>query len=350
MSATAPVANEATYYEMFNAPLARIVPERARRILDVGCGSGVLGAFLKAQRPGREVWGLEYVPEAAKRAEERLDRVVVGDVSDPVVVGKLEGTFDCVVFGDVLEHLVQPAAVLASLRPCLAPDGEVVVCVPNVGHWSVVADLLAGRFTYTDAGLLDRTHLRFFTPESFRQLLGSAGFEVLEETANRTDNGPVVDVLCTAAAALGLDAEAARDVASTYQRLYRARARAVSTTSFVAAPDWEDAPALRDALAAYLGAFAPDDPVSLVLGVDADGPLGLEAATDVVVGLLVDLGHDPAAVADLVVGPFRGDPAAVAPAGAVWVPVGRGLPRPGVHSLPAGAGASAFRRAAGLAR
>jgi 2-polyprenyl-3-methyl-5-hydroxy-6-metoxy-1,4-benzoquinol methylase len=142
------------------------VPSRAKRILDVGCARGRLGHELKLQDPTRYVVGVEQDPDAAKAAGERLDDVFVLDVqvdTPPIEPGSL----DCLLLGDVLEHLVDPEEVLRRYRGLLRDDGLVLVSVPNIQHFSVIKNLLRGDFMYQPSGLLDGTHLRFFTYMSF---------------------------------------------------------------------------------------------------------------------------------------------------------------------------------------
>jgi len=159
-----------------------LIPASAKSVIDVGCASGVLGAALKRQRPGIQVRGVEISPEAASRAREVLDDVHCGSAES-----SLPGSWprpDCVVFADVLEHLPDPWSVLRRYHEIIEPGGTVVVSVPNVGHRSVVKGILCGRFEYVDAGILDRTHLRFFTRASAVALVEKAGFRVEEVHCN----------------------------------------------------------------------------------------------------------------------------------------------------------------------
>ncbi len=154
------------------------VPQRTRRLLDIGCGSGAFAAGLKRERAELEVWGIEYDPEAAARAAEVLDRVLAGDALE-IVPGLPAGSFDCICCNDVLEHLVEPEKLLAAVRPLLAPDGVIVASLPNVRYFSNVVDLaLRGRWEYTDEGICDRTHLRFFTRGSMLGMFRRAGYRV----------------------------------------------------------------------------------------------------------------------------------------------------------------------------
>ncbi len=160
--------------------LARAVSADARRLLEVGCGEGRLGALLKALVPGRQVFGIEREPAAASGG--CLDAVFEIDVEreDPPLEA---GSLDVLLYGDVLEHLADPLAVLRRHRRLLRPGGLVLASVPNVQHYSVAAALLRGDFQYERAGLLDATHLRFFTWSTFFKLLLDTGFqpEIVDE-------------------------------------------------------------------------------------------------------------------------------------------------------------------------
>ena len=125
---------------------------------------------------GRRVDGAEIDPEAARQAEQICETVWVGDL-EHLDVDEL-GTYQVILFGDTLEHLADPAALLRRLRPKLEPGGALVVSIPNVANWTMRLRLLAGRFDYTDRGILDRTHLRFFTKRTALHLVRSSGFEI----------------------------------------------------------------------------------------------------------------------------------------------------------------------------
>jgi SAM-dependent methyltransferase len=156
--------------------LSRLAEGRGRRALDVGAADGFLAERLTAQ--GWSVTALERDPELAARAHGRCKEVVVADLESALPL--LHGPYEAIVYGDVLEHLSDPAAVLRALDRTLAPGGTVIVSVPNVAHLWVRLSLLAGRFDYADRGILDRTHLRFFTRRTLLELLRSAGLRVVE--------------------------------------------------------------------------------------------------------------------------------------------------------------------------
>ena len=145
------------------------------RVLDVGCSSGYLARPL-AER-GNTIVGLELDPEAARAAEEFCELVLVGDV-ETMDLPLEPGSFDVVLGGDVIEHLRDPAAALARLRPLLRPGGRVVLSTPNVANWAIRLSLLSGRWRYTDRGILDRSHTHLFTRATLAETLERAGYRV----------------------------------------------------------------------------------------------------------------------------------------------------------------------------
>ena len=164
------------YHEHVRPDLLALVPTSARRVLDVGCGAGRLGEALK-DRQQAEVVGIECCAEAARRAGGRLDRVITGDVERLDTTLGLDA-FDCIVCGDVIEHLHAPEMFLERAREWLKPGGVLIASLPNVRHVSVVASLLMGDWTYEPAGLLDETHLSFFTRSDLLELFARSGYEV----------------------------------------------------------------------------------------------------------------------------------------------------------------------------
>ncbi|MGC2486254.1 MAG: class I SAM-dependent methyltransferase [Acidimicrobiales bacterium] len=150
-----------------------------KRVLETGCASGHMSALLKAQ--GCTVVGMELDASVVEPAREWLESVVIGDLEDPTLWSQLDGDlFDAILFGDVLEHLRDPLPALREAATHLAPSGVVVISVPNIAHADVKAALIKGVFPYSDSGLLDRTHISFFTKDSLVELVREAGLAVVE--------------------------------------------------------------------------------------------------------------------------------------------------------------------------
>lgn len=165
-------------YENPRPEVAELVPRGARRILDLGCSSGALGAALKARQPA-EVTGVERDPGYARDAARRLDRVIEGDLERLDLAAEAAGPFDCVIAADVLEHLRDPWTVLRAAAALLAPGGTTVVSLPNVRYWETLVTLLVrGTWPRRDQGIFDRDHLRWFTLSDARELLEQAGLRV----------------------------------------------------------------------------------------------------------------------------------------------------------------------------
>lgn len=165
------------YYDNERPEIFRLVEESARVILDVGCGTGRLGANLRQAVPGRKVFGIEHNNRIAAEAEKLLDGVLVGDLQTMSIHFDPE-VFDCIIFADILEHLVDPAAVLRKLKPHLKPEGKVICSIPNMRHYTAILRLLCRGWEYDDWGLFDRTHLRFFSLRTMKKILADQGFQI----------------------------------------------------------------------------------------------------------------------------------------------------------------------------
>ena len=152
--------------------------EPGARVLDLGCATGRQARLMRDR--GCTVVGVERDPDAAQQAGAWCERVIVCDLDVADLVAEVgSDRFDVIAAGDILEHLRDPAQLLRSSLGLLRPGGRVVASVPNVAHGSVRLALLTGTFSYEETGILDRTHLRFFTLESISALFESAGLEVV---------------------------------------------------------------------------------------------------------------------------------------------------------------------------
>jgi len=150
---------------------------QGRRILEFGCATGFLSRHLVER--GCKVTGVEIDAEAAEKARQWCERVLVADLNRQDWADGLTRDYDTILFGDVLEHLVDPEGVLRKASELLAPNGRVIICLPNIAHWTIRASLLMGKFEYTSTGILDVTHLRFFTPKTARKLIEDSGYQVV---------------------------------------------------------------------------------------------------------------------------------------------------------------------------
>jgi 2-polyprenyl-3-methyl-5-hydroxy-6-metoxy-1,4-benzoquinol methylase len=174
-------AVDGSYYEGGRPEMLEFVPQTARRILEVGCAEGNFAKQLK-ERNQAELWGVELVEAAAAKARPKLDRVLVGSF-DEVSEQLLPGYFDAIIFNDVLEHLMWPETALEKCKSLLNETGVIVASIPNVRHFSNLKELLLRKdWEYKDCGILDRTHLRFFTEKSIRTMFVRAGYTILRFT------------------------------------------------------------------------------------------------------------------------------------------------------------------------
>lgn len=175
MNTTAYQAKPTTYFSASRREMLPFVPEGVKRILEVGCSEGEFAANIKAERQVH-VTGIEPFAAAARVANTRLDRVLAVDIDTAILA--LQGEyFDCVIVNDVLEHLLDPWETLVAIRKLLSPHGVAVASIPNVRYFPVLRALaLNGRWDYADYGVLDRTHLRFFTQASIREMFETSGY------------------------------------------------------------------------------------------------------------------------------------------------------------------------------
>jgi 2-polyprenyl-3-methyl-5-hydroxy-6-metoxy-1,4-benzoquinol methylase len=168
--------NVGPYFRVVRSEMLEFVPPNATAILDVGCADGTFGSLLKKQRHV-EVWGIEPNQSAANSAAQKLDRVICDAFDRSLALPA--GKFDCIIFNDVLEHMLDPASALSLARALLGSGGCVVASIPNIRHFPTVWKLvICGEWEYKEFGILDETHLRFFTRLSIIRLFQEAGFTI----------------------------------------------------------------------------------------------------------------------------------------------------------------------------
>jgi SAM-dependent methyltransferase len=168
-------------HEHHNPDLLRFIPANAQRIIEIGCSSGALAREFKKIVPACDYLGVEIDPAYAALARRYCDSTLVLDIEQADDdFWQSQAARDCWVFGDVLEHLKDPWAALRKIRAVIPAHGVVVVCVPNVQHWSIQARLAIGSFDYQAEGLMDKTHLRWFTRTTLIKMFDEAGFKVTD--------------------------------------------------------------------------------------------------------------------------------------------------------------------------
>ncbi len=176
------------YYLSVRDDLIPFIPPQAKRILEVGCAGGMTGKALK-ERGFEEIVGIEMNEEVAKSGKCYYDKLIIGDVEEVSLPFEKE-YFDCILYGDVLEHLVDPWQVLKKHHAFLKKGGMIICSIPNIRHYRIIKKLLfGGKWEYRGDGIMDKNHLRFFTLDSIRGMLTEAGFEI-KDIVKRLSGAP----------------------------------------------------------------------------------------------------------------------------------------------------------------
>lgn len=164
-----------------NPDILKIMPRNLKRVVEVGCSSGALAHAYVTDNPETVYTGIEIESAFGEIAKEYCNEIFLGNIEnfDEEKFLKLFPS-DCWIFGDTLEHLYDPWALLRRIKPHLSQDGKIIACIPNAQHWSIQASLNAGLFTYQDQGLMDRTHIRWFTRTTIFELFESTGYRIVE--------------------------------------------------------------------------------------------------------------------------------------------------------------------------
>ncbi len=176
---------DGSYFGLVRRDVVDLVPRGTKRLLDVGCGTGDTALYAKRRLDIQEVVGIEYFQHAAKIAQTKLDRVVFGDIEQLSLDFPLNH-FDCILCSDVLEHTKDPWYVLKYLSNFLQETGVLIASIPNIRHIVPILKILFDRFDYEESGILDRTHLRFFTLHTIREMFNHAGYEIKQIKTNRS--------------------------------------------------------------------------------------------------------------------------------------------------------------------
>ena len=176
-------------YSAFNKAIIKYIPDTSEKILDLGCGSGILGKEIK-KKLSCEVIGVTSSKNEFCLAKDLLNQVILGDLNSPDFYAP--GKYDCVICSHVLEHLCQPQILLEKLHSNLNSNGILIVALPNILHWKQRWEFTKGNFKYTEGGLMDETHLRFFDWETAQELLVQTNYRIL--TAEADGNFPLPGV------------------------------------------------------------------------------------------------------------------------------------------------------------
>ena len=225
------------YYDGLNLKLLAAIPQDAQRVLELGCANGRLGQRFKESHPHTEWWGVDLSAEAAATAAPHLDRVFTLDL-DTADLSVLGRGFDVIVIGDLLEHLRRPQAVLEALYDLSAAGAQIVCCLPNMAHVSVIERLIAGDISYDPVGLLDQTHVRFFSPGSAFKTFLDAGWlpHMQDEYRVELPQTQFAARLVDAAMALGLPRDTALRNMGLYQMILVCRKWPMQALAQAAAP------------------------------------------------------------------------------------------------------------------
>jgi 2-polyprenyl-3-methyl-5-hydroxy-6-metoxy-1,4-benzoquinol methylase len=186
----------APYYNFVRHEVLNMIAEAPGAVLDVGCGAGATSEELKKRFPGAVVHGIELNEHAAAIAKTRLDRVLTANVEtlDFSQAGFTRASIDLVLFPDVLEHLYDPWNLLKRIRPLLSDRAHILASIPNARNLWLINELVAGNWEYVPAGLLDVTHIRFFTKKTIEQLFGQTGYRIAAMGANLDGRIPAADI------------------------------------------------------------------------------------------------------------------------------------------------------------
>jgi len=179
------------YYLNCNEPLLKNVPQSQSRVLEFGCSGGMLGKRYKENNPNTVWHGVDIHKPAVEHAKTLINNAWCLNANE-LKANKtmLKEKYDALVYGDVIEHLIAPEKSLPAHLKLLKKGGQVVICIPNVQHWSVMKHVIGGNWAYSDQGILDRTHLRFFTRKSFTTFLQDLNLNIIKMQRISYENTP----------------------------------------------------------------------------------------------------------------------------------------------------------------
>lgn len=213
-------------HEAHNRDLLNLVPKDSSKLIEIGCSTGALAREYKKDNTACFYTGLEVDREYAKLAERYCDEVIHRDIetcTEDFFLSRLDT--DCWIFGDTLEHLKDPWLILSRIRKVIPDTGTVVACIPNAQHWSIQAKLNSGDFVYAESGLLDRTHLRWFTRKTIIEMFAAAGFEIshgISRIFEEPGRDRALEAIRSMASTMGTNPDLAASDATPLQYVVRA--------------------------------------------------------------------------------------------------------------------------------
>lgn len=223
--------NQTPATEIYNAHVFDLIPLDALKILEVGTGSGSLAAAVKRRNPQVEYVGVEIASEYVELSRGRCDRVYLDNFEKPThqLIREISDK-DCIIFCDVLEHFLDPWSVLEMLKTFMKPSAIIIASIPNIQHWSIQLRLNQGDWRYSESGLLDKTHVRFFTRDTMVELFEKAGF-LITHMAPRIFDFPnqnqALNVIAKITQMIGGNEELSRNDASAFQFVIIAQPRKI---------------------------------------------------------------------------------------------------------------------------
>lgn len=213
-------------HEQHNPELLSLIPVQSKKVVEIGCSSGALAREFKKKFDGCHWLGVEIDSKYADMAKRYCDKTIVLNIENATTnFWEETKNADCWIFGDVLEHLKDPWAILKLIRENMPKTGSVVACIPNAQHWTLQAKLSIGDFRYEANGLLDRTHLRWFTRQTIIELFDQAGFHIeagLPRIFNEPDQDLFLPIIAQMAKAAGADPQMAVTDSLPFQYVIRA--------------------------------------------------------------------------------------------------------------------------------
>lgn len=212
-------------HEIHNPDVLRLIPRLSKKIIEIGCSSGALARAYNMNYNNTYWVGMEIDSLYAQRASEYCNEVIIGDIeSCNEEFYKSHEDKECWIFADVLEHLRDPWKVLKNIRNIIPENGSIIACIPNAQHWTLIARLVVGNFRYEEMGLMDKTHLRWFTRTTIIELFEMQGFKIVEVIPRvfQAPNPDLLKCIIELAGKFGRDPESTKKDIGVFQYVVRA--------------------------------------------------------------------------------------------------------------------------------